>query len=378
MRKRFMPLLALSALFVLFAVAGCGQKAAEDRGAQTLDEKVDAIVESMTTAEKVGQMVMIGVQGTDVDNDSLYMLHQYHVGGIVLFDRNLKDEAQTKKFIQDLQAQADEKVPLFIGIDEEGGSVVRGSSFITPPPSARSLGTQGETTVAESTADRTGQTLKDMGFNVDFAPVADVSGGDRSFSSDPEVVKEFVLATIQGFETSHILYALKHFPGIGRSTVDSHDELSTITASADEMDRQDLIPFQTVISEHQPEDFFILVSHLKYTAYDKDNPASLSKAVMTDLLRDKLHFDGIIITDDVEMGALAKHYPFREIGVRAVKAGADMVLVCHEYEHETDVYLGLLDAVEKGEIPMDRIDASVRRIVKAKLTHIPEGDSQKS
>ena len=165
------------------------------------------------------------------------------------------------------------------------------------------------------------------------------------------------------------MYALKHFPGIGRGTVDSHEDISSITATKDELMKRDLVPFKKVIDERQPEDYFILVSHLRYPALDAENPASLSKAIQTDFLRGELGYRGLIITDDVEMGALAKHYSFRELGVKAVEAGSDIVLVCHDYPHETDVYLGLLDAVQDGTIPMERVNESVRRIVKAKLLH---------
>lgn len=359
--------LALLCLLLLVAL-GCGGKQAARE--ETLEEKAQAILSSMTPAEKVGQMVMIGVRGETADEDSLYMLHQYHIGGVVLFDRNMKTAEQTRALVDGLQQGAGEKVPLFIGVDEEGGSVVRGKDFLPPPPSQKELGDEGETTKIEASASRTSKELKKLGINLNFAPVADVGDSTRDFSTDPESVQKYVLAAAQGYEENRMLYALKHFPGIGRGTVDSHEEISTIDATAEDMAARDLLPFQAIIDEKQPEDYFILVSHLKYTAYDKENPASLSRAIQRDLLREKLGYRGLIITDDVEMGALSKHYDFRDIGRRAVEAGADIVLVCHEYPHETDVYLGLLEAVESGEIPMERIDASVRRILLAKLTHL--------
>ena len=366
-------------LLIAFAANGCGvqgvkNEVKKEQTAATLDEKVEGIVVNMTPAEKVGQMMMIGIQGDTVTDDSLYMLHQYHIGGVILFDRNLVSAEQTKKLNEDLQVQAEEKVPLFIGIDEEGGDVVRGRSFIQPPSSQRQIGAAGDLTAAEGAANRTAKELKELGFNVNFAPVADVGTSSRSFSTDPETVKKFVLASVQGYEKNRMIYAMKHFPGIGRSTVDSHKDVSEITASRERLAASDIVPFKAVIDAAQPEDYFILVSHLKYPAYDADNPASLSKAVQTDLLRGELGYRGIIVTDDMEMGAVAKYASFRDVGVRAVQAGADIVLVCHEYAHETDVYLDLLDAVESGEIPMERIDESVRRIVKAKLLHKKNGE----
>lgn len=362
--------LALLLMGMSLLSLGCGnaQQSAAPKE-KTLDEQVDDIVSSMTTTEKVGQMVMIGVQGTEVSDDSRYMLHQYHMGGVILFDRNMESAEQTQKLIADLQDNAEEKVPLFIGVDEEGGAVVRGKSFITPPESQQAIGRTGKIPAAEESARRTGEQLKKLGFNVNFAPVADVGNYERSFSPDAQQTAKFVEAATQGYEEAHMMYALKHFPGIGRGTVDSHQDISSIAASKDELMEKDLVPFKTIIDERQPEDYFILVSHLKYPALDPDHPASLSKNIQTGLLRDELGYRGLIITDDVEMGALAKHYSFRELGVRAVEAGSDIVLVCHEYPHETDVYLGLLDAVNDGTIPMERIDESVHRIVKAKLLH---------
>ena len=345
-------------------------KSLTDKPAQTMDEQVETIVNSMTLAEKVGQMVMIGVQGTDVDADSLYMLHQYHIGNIILFDRNLENAEQTQTFTAHLREQAEQKVPLFIGIDEEGGAVVRGKSFITPPPSQQEIGESGDVTKAERWADKTAQRLRDLGINVNFAPVADLGGtSGRSYGKDPEQVTKFLQAAAQGYEKNRVMYALKHFPGIGRGTMDTHLDVSSVMASREELMKSDLIPFRNMIGDRGDEDSFILVGHLKYPAFDPDRPASQSPAIITELLRKELGYDGIIITDDLEMGAVSKYGSYRELGVRSIQAGADMVMMCHEYQHETDAYLGILEAVENGEISEAQIDASVKRIVKAKLLH---------
>ena len=152
--------------------------------------------------------------------------------------------------------------------------------------------------------------------------------------------------------------------------MDSHVDSSNIDVVKEVLMTEDIIPFKTIIDENDPNDYFILVSHLKYPALDEEYPASLSSKIMTDLLRNELGYKGIIITDDMEMGAVANHNDFRSIGVKAVKAGADIVLVCHEYEHQQEVYLGLLDAVNSGEISQERIDESVKRIIKVKLLHL--------
>ena len=364
--KRFIVLtLAVS----LLTLAGCGKNTvAESSQTETLDDKVDAIVSSMSLPEKVGQMVMIGVHGKEINDDSRYMLNQYHIGGVIFFDRNLESAEQTKKFTADLQAQA-AKVPLFIAIDEEGGPVARGKGFIEPPPSAQSLGQAGDNTKAEAWAQKTGAFLKDLGINVNFAPVADVGKNPREYAADGQTVAKFVAAAAQGYESAHEIYTLKHFPGIGRGTVDSHFERSEIPASKEELMAQDLVPFKEIIANHSPENFMVMISHLVYPALDKTHTASLSAEIQTKLLRQELGFNGVIITDSLEMGAVSKYGDFRSLGVQAVQAGADIALVCHEYDHETDVYLGLLEAAKNGTISEQRIDESVKRIVKMKLLH---------
>lgn len=337
----------------------------------TIDEKVDKTVESMSQTEKLGQMVMIGIQGTKVDDDSLYMLNQYHMGGVILFDRNMESPEQVKQLTSDLQAQSNEKVPLFIGIDEEGGDVVRMAEKLTPPPSQKEIGATGDIEQAKTWAIKTAKSLKDIGINVNFAPVADVGSNDkRSYSTDANTVIDFVRAATKGYQQENIIYSLKHFPGIGKGKVDSHVDSSSIDVTKEILMAEDILPFKTIIDENEPNDYFILVSHLKYPALDEEYPASLSSKIMTDLLRNELGYKGIIITDDMEMGAVANHNDFRSIGVNAVKAGADIVLVCHEYEHQQEVYLGLLDAVNSGEISQERIDESVKRIIKVKLLHL--------
>lgn len=337
----------------------------------TIDEKVDKTVASMSQTEKLGQMVMIGIQGTKVDDDSLYMLNQYHMGGVILFDRNMDSPEQVKQLTSDLQAQSNEKVPLFIGIDEEGGDVVRMAEKLTPPPSQKEIGATGDIEQAKTWAIKTAKSLKDMGINVNFAPVADVGSNDkRSYSTDANTVIDFVRAATKGYQQENIIYSLKHFPGIGKGRVDSHVDSSSIDVTKEILMAEDILPFKTIIDENDPNDYFILVSHLKYPALDEEYPASLSSKIMTDLLRNELGYKGIIITDDMEMGAVANHNDFRSIGVKAVKAGVDIVLVCHEYQHQQEVYLGLLDAVNSGEISQERIDESVKRIIKVKLLHL--------
>lgn len=337
----------------------------------SLDERTEAILNQMTQAEKVGQLVMIGVQGTQVNNDSLYMLNEYNIGGIVLFDRNMENRQQVQKLTADLQANAPEKLPLFIGIDEEGGDVVRMKNELTPPPSAKELGETDEPEQAKIWADRTAKELKDLGINLNFAPVADVGSNDRrSYSTDAQKVTEFVVNAGKGYEDNNLLYCLKHFPGIGKGKIDTHLDAYSVPVDGETLRSEDLAPFKSAIEQLSPDKYFIMISHLTYPAFDENVPASLSPKIITGILRNELGYQGIIITDDLEMGAISKHYTFEEAGVKAVLAGADIVLVCHEYEHEIAVYNGILKAVRNGTISEERLNDSVRRIIKTKLMNL--------
>ncbi|WP_416196679.1 glycoside hydrolase family 3 N-terminal domain-containing protein [Selenomonas sp.] len=360
--------------------AGCSpampaaEKPAQASEPQTLEEQADAIVAAMTTNEKIGQMVMIGIHGTELDEDSKTMLRQFHIGGIVYFDRNIKSQDQLKSLSEQLQAyaqgEAQQKVPLFLAIDEEGGTVSRGRGVIPAPPSEANIGASGQPERARMSAASTAQALHAAGINLNLAPVADVSSSDaRAFSGDAQVAARFTEKAVSGYEQEGMLCALKHFPGIGKGAVDSHQEVSRVDVPRETLEREDLLPFAEIIASQRPEDFLILVSHLIYPCYDAAHSASQSRAVMTDLLRGRLGYQGIILTDDLEMGAVANHVPLRQAGANAVVAGADIVLVCHEYPHEEEVYLGIKDAVDAGEISEERLDASVRRIVLAKLAH---------
>lgn len=356
--------------------AGRGQAYAEAE----VDARTEKILAAMSTTEKVGQLVMVGVQGTDVDEDSLYMLHQFHFGGIVLFDRNMESEEQTRTLIRHLQEQAEEELPLFIAVDEEGGLVARGKSFLEAPPSQEEIGATGNPEEAHRWAVKTAQDLKEMGFNMNFAPVADVgSGRGRSYSDDPAEVLSFVKEAGRGYREQGLLYALKHFPGIGRGVVDSHKDISSIEVSEEELMESDLLPFRGMFEATQNGaglDYLVMVGHLNYPDLEQEKPASLSKEIMTGLLRQKLGYRGIIITDDLAMGAVTGQYPLRQAGAEAIKAGADVALICHEYENQEAVYMGILEAVLDGSISEERLDESVRRVIKAKLLHGLAPDSK--
>ncbi len=367
MKKIFL----LSAMFLFVnLICGCiDNKMTVAKNISVAEEKFDPVEEelkTLTLEEKIGQMMFIGVHGVQIDEDIKFMLNAYKVGGIIYFDRNMETLEQVRNFSAELQNNS--KIPLFISLDEEGGKVSRMKHALPPPPSQETIGSSGDYNLARVHAIETSKKLRAIGINTNFAPVADVGSKDtRSFSDDAKVVAEFVSSAAKGYEEENFFYTLKHFPGIGKAKVDPHKDISVIEDSKNILEKEDLLPFKKIIAEQDNSKFMIMVGHLKYSAIDTQNVATLSPKIITDLLRNELNFQGVIITDDLGMGAISKYNDFSNLGIQAVKAGADILLSCHEYEQQKKICDGVLDAVQRGEILEERINESVRRILKMKL-----------
>ena len=334
---------------------------------EPLSDSLEEKLRAMTLEEKVGQMIMVGIQGTELDENVRRLLNKIHFGGVILYDRNMQSLEQTKKLVDDIQAFANQKVPLFVAIDEEGGTIVRGQDFLKPAPSQESIGQSGDPEKARDWAEYNAAILRSIGVNLNFAPVADVGSQDtRSFGTEAQTVATFVDAAAKGYEAKNFLYTLKHFPGIGKSKIDPHQEVSVIEDSWEILNAEDILPFAKIIRGHDNTKFMVMIGHLKYAALDRVNSASLSPAVMTKLLRNELGFSGVVITDDLEMGAIKNNVDLSRIGVQVVRAGGDIALVCHDSASQQVVYESILEAVNRGEISEERIDESVRRILKMK------------
>lgn len=332
----------------------------------TVDEKVDYLLDEMTLEEKIGQMLVIGFESTTVDEHVRQMIEDYHVGGIILYDRNMENPEQVAELNDDLQEMAE--LPLFISVDQEGGDIVRLRDHVTPIPSQQELGAEGDEEKVRATAEQTGKELSDMGFNVNYAPVLDLSSSDtRSFGEDPELTFQLGRQVIAGLQSQGITATVKHFPGNGRTEIDPHVESDTVEADKLDLESKDIYPFRSMIEEVDHNNFFVMVTHLIYPAYDETYPASVSSAIVTDLLREKLGYDGIVVTDDLEMGAVTELYSFEELGYQSVKAGVDLLLVCHTLEHQKQVFHGIYEAVKNGDLQEEDIDESVERILRFKL-----------
>ena len=336
------------------------------------EEKVDKLVANMSDADKVGQLLMIGIHGKTLNDDAKFMLNEYRVSGIILFDRNMESKDQVKSLIADINKTGKSAglTPLFIGIDQEGGAVARMEDQLIKVPPAEELGKE-PIEQAVSLAKQSGTELKGLGFNINFAPVADLGlTYGRSFSTNPDESVRYASAVGKAYDEAGLWYSYKHFPGIGKTDVDLHADTSVVPVSKETLLNEDTKVFVDLIKQSKPNTYAIMVSHAMYPQIDADHPSSLSKAIITDWLRKDMGYNGVVVTDDMDMGALAKHYTFGDMAVQSILAGSDILLVCHEYEHMQEAYNGLMKAVKDGRISKERLDESVKRILLMKMSKI--------
>ena len=334
------------------------------------EQKVDKLVANMSDADKVGQLMMIGIHGQSLNDDAKFMLNEYRVGGIILFDRNMESKDQVKTLITDINKAGKSAglTPLFLGIDQEGGAVARMDDKLIKVPPAEEVGKE-PVEQAAALAKEVGTELKDLGFNINFAPVADLGlTYGRSYSTNPDEVVRYASAVGKSYDEAGLWYSYKHFPGIGKTDVDLHADTSIVPVSKETLLLEDTKVFVDLIKQSKPNTYTIMVSHAMYPQIDPDHPSSLSKTIITDWLRKDMGYNGVVVTDDMDMGALAKHYTFGDMAVQSILAGSDILLVCHEYEHMQEAYNGLMKAVKDGRISKERLDESVKRILLMKMS----------
>ena len=334
------------------------------------EQKVDKLVANMSDADKVGQLMMIGIHGKSLNDDAKFMLNEYRVGGIILFDRNMESKDQVKTLITDINKAGKSAglTQLFLGIDQEGGAVARMDDKLIKVPPAEEVGKE-PVEQAAALAKEVGTELKDLGFNINFAPVADLGlTYGRSYSTNPDEVVRYASAVGKSYDEAGLWYSYKHFPGIGKTDVDLHADTSIVPVSKETLLSEDTKVFVDLIKQSKPNTYTIMVSHAMYPQIDPDHPSSLSKTIITDWLRKDMGYNGVVVTDDMDMGALAKHYTFGDMAVQSILAGSDILLVCHEYEHMQEAYNGLMKAVKDGRISKERLDESVKRILLMKMS----------
>lgn len=352
-----------------------------EESTSTATSETAALMADMTLEEKVAQMFIVkpeDITGVDAvvqaGKQTRAALEQYPVGGLIYFGTNLESTDQTRAMLTATQEFAHEitGLPVFLCVDEEGGTVSRIGGTegfgIENVGDMSAVGATGDTAYAKEVATNIGAYLTELGFNVDFAPDADVANNPdsdtmvlRSFGTAGSEVAPFVKAQVEGFTEAGILSCAKHFPGIGGAEGDSHEVSIYSHKTLDEMAQDELLPFQAAIEADVP---FIMVGHLSTPeATGDDTPASINPAIITDVLREQLGYDGIVITDSMSMGAVNERYTASEAAVLAIEAGVDIVLTPADFPA---AYQSVLDAVSSGRISEERIDESVARIVQAK------------
>lgn len=336
-----------------------------------LTGQVTDIVEQMTLDEKIGQMMFAGVSGTTLQQETTSLIQDYKVGGLILYGNNLETPQQTVTLMNALMAaNVNNQLPLFLGTDQEGGKVVRLPGSLKNFPTNKRIGDINQSPFSFAVGQLLGEQLTAFGFNLDFAPVLDVNSnpnnpiiGDRSFSNDPDIVSKLGIETMKGLESKQVIPVIKHFPGHGDTAVDSHLELPKVTKSLDDLNQLELVPFKAAIENGAD---VVMVAHILLPKIDPQYPSSMSKEIITGMLRDQLGFDGVVMTDDMTMKAITNHFDIGQAAVDSVKAGSDVILIAHEYANVTAAIQAVKAAVNKGEITEDRINDSVRRIIELK------------
>ncbi|WP_449538965.1 beta-N-acetylhexosaminidase [Ferdinandcohnia sp. Marseille-Q9671] len=325
---------------------------------------------SLSLDEKVGQLIFAGISGTKMNKKMNQLITKYHVGGIIFNGDNLVSPEQAVTYLNQIKQLNKGDIPLFFGVDQEGGRIAKLPGVLPNLPTNLEIGKMNDPTLSYEIGTVLGQELKAFGFNVNFAPVLDVNSnpdnpviGDRSFSNNPEIVSKLGIQTMKGLHSQSIVSAIKHFPGHGDTHVDSHLELPKVTKTFEELNELEFVPFRQAINEGAD---MVMVGHILVPVIDKTYPSSMSKKIITDILRQELGFKGVVITDDFYMKAITNDYEIGEAAVQSIKAGSDIIMVAHDYNKVVQVQNAIKKAVENGEISEKRIDKSVERILEMK------------
>lgn len=309
-----------------------------------------------------GKLVGIDLPGTSLTPEVKLHLEKYRFGGVCVFRKNIQNRQQLAALVGEIRAVLPEA---WISIDQEGGAVLR-TDDLPQPPSAMALGATGDPELAQAVGAATARGLRSLGINWDYAPVLDVNVnpqnpviGERSFGSDPKKVAELGIAWLQGLQGEGVAATVKHFPGHGDTALDSHLALPVVKKDRRKLDMVELYPFRKALKAGVAA---VMTAHILYPALDPHNPATLSRAILTGLLREEWGYQGVIVTDSMGMKAIADHYPAGQAAVRSVLAGADTVLALGSFETQIQQVEALAAAIESGEISRTRLQESYRRL----------------
>ncbi len=335
-----------------------------------ISEKVKKIFEAMSLKEKIGQVVICGFYGYELSNEIEELITSYHLGSVILFTRNVKSASQLKSLTHNLQRISN--IPLLIAIDQEGGVVTRLRNEFTIFPSNMAVAATKNPENAYQMGLIMAKEMRAVGINWNLAPVVDVNDlpqnpgiGVRSYSDDSKIVSEYASLFIKGLHDGKVAACAKHFPGKGHSAKDAHLEMPVVERKREELEDVELRPFKRLVRSGVDA---VMPSHVYYTALcESENiPATLSRNIMTGILRENMNFEGVCVTDDMEMGGITNSLKGNEAAWRALKAGADIVMMCHTFEEQIKTFKKVEEKVKSGDLPSSRIDEAVIRVLNLK------------
>lgn len=373
-------IIAAIPLLLTLVVSGCGGTVKEPAqpGPETAapaphaaSDPIQERLKSMSLDEKLGQLVIAGVNGTKLDTETRSLIEKDRIGGFILYKPNIESVEQTVSFLNELkEANRNNRTPLLLSVDQEGGKVSRLPPPLAALPSSRDIAKSGKPERARSIGEAIGEELRAFGFNVNYAPVLDVDSNpnnpviaSRSFGSSAAIVSSYGIEQMKGLQHKKIIPVVKHFPGHGDTSVDSHLDLPVVNKTAEQLRKLELVPFADAIRAKADS---VMIAHIVLPQLDPDVPSSMSSRIITGLLRDELGFDGVVMTDDMTMGAIIKNYNLGKAAVQSFNAGSDIILVAHEYKNARQVLDALKQSVLSGETTVERIDRSVTRILTLK------------
>jgi beta-N-acetylhexosaminidase len=325
---------------------------------------------------------MIGFDGTRLPTETIRLIKEYKIGGVILFRRNVDNPSQIFELCQKLQ-RLSTSYPLLIAVDHEGGRVCRLPPPFTQFPSSLALGRCRSFSLTYAMAEVMAKELKAVGINMNLAPVLDVNThpqnpviGDRSFGNSPTLVSTLGLAVIAGLQDLGVIACGKHFPGHGDTVLDSHQRLPVVSRGLRRLQEIELKPFSHAIANRLAS---VMTAHVLYPALDPKYPATLSKRVIQALLRTKMGYEGLVLSDDLEMGAITDQWDVSNASVRALLAGVDLLLICHDIKHQRNAIEAVKRAVVSGKVSEKRLNTSIQRILRLKERFLMarEGGSSK-
>ncbi|MGH9915998.1 MAG: glycoside hydrolase family 3 N-terminal domain-containing protein [Pyrinomonadaceae bacterium] len=339
------------------------------------------ISKTLSTEEKVGQLLFIGIPGPELDDETISLINEVNPSGVVLFTRNITSYEGTRELTDRLH-DLSKKTRLIIAVDQEGGLVDRFRRITTPFPSPRSIRESGSVDAAAESGQMTGELLRRLGFDLNLAPVLCImndardklSNGlyTRSFGATPGEVLRYAVPYLKALHGTGCPGCLKHFPGLGGGAADSHDEAPKIGLTREELREFDLVPYVELLNKEPQLARAILIGHGVYPNVDETlqpatMPATMSDAIVSGLLRNDLGFDRLVLTDDLEMGAIIKQYGIADAALQAILAGNDGLLICSRADFIRSAHSSLLNGVRDGRLSAQRLDESIRRIAAFKL-----------